>query len=268
MVLVLWAGCGCTARAQDGFFERWLTRSGAAKAEQPHWMTPLVTVTPRLEQEFRTDFLIQQTPSGHDLVNFDNGKGLELIPNERVELLFNVPPYLQHNNPAIRDGFGDVSFVGKYRVLAADEEAGNYILTVFLGGSIPTGSYNNGARAGVIAPTIAGGKGWGKFDVQSTFGAGLPTSHTETMGRALLSNTALQYHFRPKLWPELEVNSTFWKGGTQDGKKQTFLIPGLILGRFKIHGRLALAIGCGFQIAATHYHNYNHAVVFTVRFPF
>ena len=25
------------------------------QAEQPHWVTPLVTVTPRLEQEFRTD---------------------------------------------------------------------------------------------------------------------------------------------------------------------------------------------------------------------
>src|SRR5438477_5012549 len=27
----------------------------AAKESQPHWMTPVVTVTPRLEQEFRYD---------------------------------------------------------------------------------------------------------------------------------------------------------------------------------------------------------------------
>ena len=55
---------------------------------------------------------------------------------------------------------------------------------------------------------------------------------------------------------------------TLDGKKQTFLTPGLILGRFKQHGRLAMAFGAGFQIATTHYHTYNHAVVFTFRFPF
>jgi hypothetical protein len=259
--------CG-TLRAQDGFLDGWFDRSDRAKADQPHWMTPVATVTPRLEQEFRTDFVVQQTASRHDLANFGNGKGLELIPNERVELLFNLPPYLMHNNPPVHDGFGDVSFVGKYRLLAASEEAGNYILTVFLAGSIPTGSYSNGARAGVITPTIAGGKGWGKFDIQSTFGAGLPTSHTNLIGHALAWNTAFQYHVTPKLWPELEVNSTFWKDGTQDGRKQTFLTPGLIFGRFKLHGRLAMAFGAGFQIAVTHYHTYNHAVVFTVRFPF
>jgi hypothetical protein len=261
----LWPG---SLQAQDGFLADWFDRSDRAKADQPHWMTPVVTVTPRLEQEFRTDFLVQQMPTRDDLVNFGNGKGLELIPNERVELLFNVPPYLEHNNPKIHDGFGDVSFVGKYRLLARNEESGNYILTAFLAASVPTGSYSNGAKGGVITPTIAGGKGWGRFDIQSTFGAGLPTSHTNTIGHAIAFNTAFQYHVTPKLWPELEVNSTFWKDGTQNGKKQTFLTPGLILGRFKLHGRLAMAVGAGFQIAATHYHNYNHALVFTIRFPF
>jgi hypothetical protein len=53
-----------------------------------------------------------------------------------------------------------------------------------------------------------------------------------------------------------------------NGKKQTFLTPGLILGRFKLHGHLLMAVGAGFQIAATHYHQYNHAPLFTIRFPF
>jgi hypothetical protein len=95
--------CGAL-HAQDGFFDAWLQRSDQAKADQPHWMTPLATVTPRLEQEFRTDFLVEQMPTGDDLVNFGNTKGLELIPYERVELLFNVPPYIEHNNPKILDG--------------------------------------------------------------------------------------------------------------------------------------------------------------------
>jgi hypothetical protein len=84
----------------------------------------------------------------------------------------------------------------------------------------------------------------------------------------LAFNTAFQYHVTPRLWPELEVNSTFWRDGTQNGKKQTFLTPGLILGRFKLHGRLVMALGAGFQTAVTHYHTYNHALVFTIRFPF
>jgi hypothetical protein len=37
------------AASLDGFWSDWLQRSGQAKADQPHWMTPLATVTPRLE---------------------------------------------------------------------------------------------------------------------------------------------------------------------------------------------------------------------------
>jgi hypothetical protein len=256
----------CTCNAQQ-FLDDWFDRSDRAKTDQPHWMTPVVTVTPRLEQEFRTDFVFQRTSAGSELVNLGNSKGLELIPSERVELIFNVPPYLEHNRAGVHDGFGDVSFLGKYRLLSSTEDRGNYILTLFLAASIPTGSYTNGARAGIMTPTIAVGKGWGKFDVQSTLGAGLPTSHAGTIGHAIVFNTTFQYHIA-KLWPEFEVNSTFWTGGTQGGTKQTFLTPGLILGRFKVHGRVLMALGAGFQIAATHYHNYNHAWVITVRFPF
>jgi hypothetical protein len=164
LLFLLLAFSCCTLRAQDSFFGEWFERSDQAKADQPHWMTSLVTVTPRLELEFGTDMLIEQMPTGDDLINFDHGKGLELIPYEHVELLFNLPPYLVHNNPTIHNRWGDISFPGKYRVLAGNEQHGNF----------PTGTYKNGARGGVITPTIAGGKRWGNFDVQSTFGGGLP----------------------------------------------------------------------------------------------
>jgi hypothetical protein len=263
LLLLLLLSAGCLLPAQDGFCTNWRERSEAAKAGQPHWMTPLVTVTPRLEQEFRTDFVADD-----DQLNFGNGKGLELIPNQRVELLFNIPPYLVHGHSRLHDGFGDVSFVGKYRLLAAPEEGGSYIVTLFLGGTIPTGSYTNGARGGVLTPVIAAGKGWGRFDVQSTFGAGLPLTQARTIGHALAWNTALQYHGRRRLWPELEINSTFWTDGPLDGKRQTFLTPGLIVGRLRLHGHLRFAFGGGFQMAVTRYHLYNHAAVFTMRFPF
>jgi hypothetical protein len=55
-----------------------------------------------------------------------------LIPLEKVEVIFKLPPYLQHNNPKVKDDLGDAAFLLKYRLLAANEESGNYILTAFL----------------------------------------------------------------------------------------------------------------------------------------
>ena len=42
----------------------WLAMVSATQAAQPTWMTPLVTVTPRLEQEIRWDFYDQQQGTG------------------------------------------------------------------------------------------------------------------------------------------------------------------------------------------------------------
>ena len=246
---------------------RWLSRVSATQAAQPHWMTPLATVTPRLEQEFRFDVLHEVTPTG-DVTNIGNGKGLELIPSSRTELLINLPPWLFHENPNMRDGPGDVSFTMKYRFYARNEQKGNAILTAFLGGSIPTGTYKNGSSSAIVTPTLAGGKGWGKFNVQSTLAGTLPVNSVNIVGRTIASNTAFQIHVLKRLWPEAEINSTFWKGGANDGKKQTFLTPGLIFGRFPIHHRVAFVAGAGFQIAATHFNQYNHAVTATVRVPF
>src|SRR6266700_3079714 len=127
-LFALFTGCSscCMLAAQDGFFHDWFRRSDQAKADEPHWMTPLVTVTPRLEQEFRSDFLVQHTAGGDRLVNIGNAKGLEVIPNERLQLTIGVPPYLQHNQPNVQDGFSDLSFLVKYRLAARNESSGNY----------------------------------------------------------------------------------------------------------------------------------------------
>ena len=42
-----------TGSDRDGFRARWFKRSDHSKAGQPHWITPLATTIPRLEQEFR-----------------------------------------------------------------------------------------------------------------------------------------------------------------------------------------------------------------------
>ncbi len=256
------------ACAQDSWVADWLHSVSATQAEQPHWVTPVATVTPRLEQEFRTDFIHQFTPSGDTVTNLGGGKGLELIPTHNTELLINVPPYLVHSNPAAPDGFGDVSFVLKYRILSHNEEHGNYILTAFLGGSIPTGSHKNGAASAIVTPTIAFGKGWHKFDIQTTLGTGLPVDSTAEIGRTLLSNTAFQLHASRFIWPEIELNATHWYGGVRDGRTQNFVTPGLVLGRFPIHNRVGLTLGVGFQVATSSFYQYNHAFIGTVRMPF
>jgi hypothetical protein len=245
----------------------WLQGVSATQAEQPHWVTPVVTVTPRLEQEIRYDFVHQVTPTG-DITNIGNGKGLELIPTHNTELIFNIPPYLIHSNPAVADGFGDVSFLLKYRILSRNEHSGNYILTAFVGGSIPTGSHKNGSASAIVTPTIAFGKGWHKFSVQSTLGTGLPVDDIAEIGRTLISNTAFQLHAARFLWPEVEINATSWFGGVRDGKTQNFVTPGVVVGRFPLHNRIGLTLGAGFQIATSEFYQYNHAFVGTIRMPF
>lgn len=270
----------CWAQNAGGFISNWLEMCNETQANQPHWITPLATVTPRLEQEYRFDALRENTAikpgnGGAPLWNIDNGKGLEIIPERHTELLFNLPPYFVHNYSGplpipigSRNGFGDVTFLGKYRLLSKNEEHGNYILTFFLGGSIPTGVYKNGSVAAVVTPYVAAGKGWEHFDVQSTLGGGLPVTNQHDVGHAIAWNTTAQYHALHYFWPELEANSTFWKGGQYDGKKQVFLTPGLAVGRIHIHNRIGLTLGSGMQIAVTRYHQYNHALILTARLPF
>ncbi len=46
------------------YFANWENRVHYAQSTQPHWMTPLVTVTPRLEQEVRYDHISSTTRKG------------------------------------------------------------------------------------------------------------------------------------------------------------------------------------------------------------
>ena len=251
----------------EKFFEGWFERVSRTQAEQPHWLAPVFTGTPRLEQMFVYDISNQDTLKG-DLTGFGGTKGLLLIPTEHTTFVITPPSYLEHESSKIHDGFGDTSLLFKYRVVAGNEEHGNYIVSAFLGTSIPTGSYSNGAPHAVITPTIGLGKGWGNFDVQSTVGVGIPVKDVDRLGTPILYNTAFQYRVLKKLWPEGEVNATFLPNGPKAGNTQVFLSPGLMVGKFRLWRRLGFALGGGIQIAATHFHTFNHNRVLTLRFPF
>jgi len=256
------------AYGQDGYFADWFARVDKTQAEQPRWITPIATTTPRLEEELRYDQLWQVNAKGVTTDNYDGGKGLEFIPFEKVEVIFNMPPYLDHNSPATKNGFGDLAFLVKYRLLSGNKEHGNYILTAFLGWSLPTGEYKNGSLHAVITPTIAYGKGLGAFDVQGTFGIAFPVADTNLVGRNYLWNNTFQYQVFRKFWPEVELNSTFFQQGEHDGMKQNFVTPGLVIGRLHLWNRVGFTIGGGYQIATTHFHTNNHNAILSIRFPF
>lgn len=270
-----------SAQAQDGsWWQRYEARVSATQAAQPHWITPLVTVTPRLEQEFRSDFVRQTNAKLVDTWNYGNGKGLEIIPERHIELLFNVPPFLSHDAPGSKDGFGDVSFNSKYRFFARNEEHGNAIITAFFAASIPTGKNGNGSCCAVVTPTLAMGKGWGNFDLTTTAGGSLPITNAKGLGHTIAWNNVAQYRLAKEgpariFWPEIELNSSFYEGGANDGKVTTYATPGVIIGRIPLAhdasgkpGRLGLTFGAGEQIAITSFHSNNHLLVFTARLPF
>ena len=60
MFLLLGAGSQLVAQS---FLDDYFARVARNQAEQPHWGTPVATVTPRLEQEFRYDIFWQGTPT-------------------------------------------------------------------------------------------------------------------------------------------------------------------------------------------------------------
>jgi hypothetical protein len=259
---------GTDSQGIPSFLSNWEERAMRVQLSQPDWLTPVVTSTARLKEEFRYDISWQQDTNGMTTENYGGSKGLAIIPIERVEISINLPPYIVHNGSNMRDGFGDFSFMAKFRILASNREGGDYALTAFLATSFPTGSYKNGSSHPVITPTIAGGKGVGDLVYQGTLGCDLPSAQTAILGRRVILNNSVQYRHWGEVWPEIEVNSNFYSDGPNDGKKQVYVTPGLTAGRFVIYKHLRLSMGAGIEIAATHFHTATRQPVFTVRVPF
>ncbi len=260
------------APAPQNFFERWQARATRIQSQQPKWTVPVVSAYPMLLQVFRADFTRQISPIHVHTWNLDASRGLNLIPFSRTEFDVLLPPFLEHSDRTL-DGFGDRSFQAKYRIVSANEKRGNYLLSSQIVGVVPTGSHGNGATDASLNPTVNGGKGWKRFDVIANLGATLPTGNTATTGRTLTTATVAQYHFGKYLWPELEINTTRWFGSVRDGKIQTFLTPGIVVGKFAFQphdpkARSGFVAGFAFQTAATTFHTYNHSPVFTSRYIF
>ena len=272
----------------------WLDMVSATQAAQPKWMTPLVTVTPRLEQEFRFDFYDQQNGTGSQgngqhFVNYGGpgGARVELIPAWNWEVILATPPYVMANGPkGDVEGFGDwPSFLVKYRLISANQESGDYIVTAFFQIADPLGAAGKISNNVLVAqPTLAFGKGWGDFDIQTTISTQIPVGglaspgntpaqNMANFGNPILWNTTFQYHFMQYFWPELEVNYETWPNGEHVGLSQVLLTPGIIFGRFKIGQdsptrAVNLIVGAGYQVAVTRNPVTQNNIVATARLTF
>ncbi len=249
-------------------FRAWLDLGEKVQAMQPDWLSPLATTSGRLKQEFRYDIWDQPASGGNRSYQFGGNKGLEFITSSRTQILIGVPTYLLVSPSGPPAGFGDLPLMLKFRISSAERTEGNYLLTFLLAATAPTGSHRYGAGDAVVTPTMAFGKGWGRFDVQSTVGVNLPAGETAKLGRQVLWNTAFQYQAAWKLWPELEANSTFYTTGKYAGETQVFLTPELGFGRARLAGRFRWSSAVGMQIAATQFHTYNHRWMFSTRVSF
>jgi hypothetical protein len=256
------------------FYARWSAQTNRIQSKQPAWPPPLVTTYVELFQVIRTDMVRQVAPARTDTWNFDNSKGVSFITPGNLEFDINLPPYIKHNTTAV-DGWGDFSFLAKVRIASGNAQHGTFSLTAWALTTVPTGQAKNGSTNASVAPTLGGGKGFGNFDVQSTIGATIPTGTpaTTTAGRPVVWNTVAQYRVHKVFWPELESNATYYKGGANDGKKQEFITPGLLIGKLALHpgdkqSRPGLTFGGGMQIATSRFHSYNHELVLTARWIF
>jgi hypothetical protein len=262
--------------AITGYFDHWSERVEAAQASQPGWITPLATTTPRLEQEFRYDQNRQSLENGSTVNVYDGGKGLELIPTEQTEIIIPLPSYQVRTTVKPASGLADwPGILLKYRLLSANAKTGDYIVSLFAQYGLPTGALVYTTNNHVFTPTLAAGKGFGDFDLQATLGDAIPTHDNSKAGRSILTNVTAQYHVSSLLWPEIELNRTDWSGGARASRSQTYLTPGLVVGRTLLGGRSKLIVGLGYQTAISNVYatspatpTYNHNWILSVRTTF
>jgi len=257
----------------------WRAVAAQVRANQPAWSSPLMTTTGMLEQRVRFDLSQQHAGNGANTTVMDGGRGLDLIVSPSNEVQIAAPPYEIRSTPTGKGaftGFGDWAFMRfKQQLAASPASGGNYFVTVWLQLQAPEGIAPLTNNAWTYVPTLAVGKGWGDFDIQATVAAVLPGRNVTFLGDQIQTNVAFQYHLMKILWPEFEVNWTYWADGQRGGLNQVFLTPGLVIGRFKLTNDVAFTTGIGYQIAVSPPYRptpltpaYSNAWIFTTRFNF
>jgi hypothetical protein len=263
--------CAAAASAQQSFYEGFRAHNAQMTAVQPTWMGPLIQTDARLAQSVRLSFSNSYTQARTQTVSYGNYHTLGLIFGDRIQLNLIAPPYIQNNFAALKDGFGDTQVETKYRIASGNAEHGNYAVTAKLTYNAPTASHLNGAATTVWVPTLAAGRAWGRFDVQTALGGILPTGKIAAQGRGVEWNTTAQVLAGTNLWLDVEDNALFNRGGPNDGKTQNFLTPAafyVLRRKAWKPAHAAVVLGVGMQIATSSFYLYNHNLIFEARILF
>ena len=272
--LILAAACvagPCSAAAQQTYLAGFSAHNKSMSALQPAWVTPIVEVDPRLVQYSRASFSKEYTSTHTETVSYGNGKGSGVVVGNRLEFDYVPPAYVQHNAAGSIDGFGDTSALVKVRIASGNAKHGNFDVGALLSHTFATGSYKNGAVTDSWTPTLAAGRAFRHFDVQSALGGTMPTGKIATQGRTIAWNALTQFHATNHIWLEVENNATFYFAGSHDGKVQNFVTPGA----FYVFRRKEWAlthpffiVDTGMQIATSGFHTYNHNLISEARVLF
>lgn len=257
--------------AQQAGFAHWRGSNAAMTTVQPTWMGPLIQTDARLSQSARISVSNSYTPAGTRTLNYGNHHTMGLLVGDRIQVNMMAPPYIQNNSAGLKDGFGDTMVEAKYRIASGDATHGNYALTAMVCESLPTGSYRNGAQTAVYYPTVAMGRMWGRFDVQTTLGGTMPTGKIAAQGRQINWNTTGRVQVGTRLWIDVEDNANFTFGGAFDRKVENFLTPAAfyVFKRKEWRAKHPMfVIGGGMQIATSGFHTYNHNLIPEMRVLF
>ncbi len=93
---------------QNDWVHSWLRKVDQVRANQPHFVSPIVTTHVLLVQQFRYDMSWQQDPTGGTVTsNYGAGRGLEIIPTTRLEVGIFPPSYFVHQSKT-PDGYRPV----------------------------------------------------------------------------------------------------------------------------------------------------------------
>lgn len=256
-----------TMNAQESgkdWLGKWRRMTIETRERQTHYLTPLVTETPRLEQRIRYDIYDETLPNGKKAWNFGNQKGVNVIVAPTFEVAAALPNYLYYPGSGQKDGFGGQVFMVKNRIMASPETQKNYVFSVMLIALTPTGTASGLDNHWLWTPFVTFGKGWGHFDFMINLGTSWSDADNKQLGSPIIWNVCLQYRFGV-ICPTIELNShPSMSEFYFFGEPGLFVTPEVLIGRFHFRDYYSIYFGFGYQMAldaATVQAQYSNALI-------
>jgi len=260
----------CAASAQESFYQHLRERNDSMRAVQPSWMGPLIQSDARLGQAIRFSVSDAAFP-GEQTLNYGGNHGISLIAGRRFQFDLDPPSFFRNHSRAYKDGFGNAGTQVKWRIASGNAQHGNYAVSAILYHAFAPRIYQNQMLTSFDAPSIAVGRGFGRFAVLSTIGGILPTAKIAQQGRGIEWNMTAQVHPTERTWFDVEENALFNYAGPFDGKTQNFLTPAafyMIRRKEWQPEHATVVIDGGMQIATSSFHFYNHNLISEMRIIF